>query len=77
MEKKGELLNQLAIISDQLEKANLQAISQTVIFELNEKDFISTFDYIQRKYGRKIDKPGNTFSISIGVVEFVFNTNNV
>jgi hypothetical protein len=76
MEKKGELLNQLAIISDLLEKANIQTITQTVIFELSENDFMATFNYLQNKYGRNIEKPDNTFSIRIGVVEFVFNTNN-
>ena len=76
MEKKGELLNQLAIISDLLEKANINSITQTIMFELDEKEFINVFEYIQKKYGRKIDKPNNTFSIRIGQVEFVFNTNS-
>ena len=39
MEKKGELLNQLALISDLLEKANVDAKSKTVIIELDEKNF--------------------------------------
>ena len=39
MEKKGELLNQLAIISDLLEKANINSITQTIMFELDENDF--------------------------------------
>ena len=76
MEKKGELLNQLAIISDLLENANINSITQTIMFELDEKEFINVFEYIQKKYGRKIDKPNNTFSIRIGQVEFVFNTNS-
>lgn len=76
MEKKGELLNQLALISDLLEKANVDAKSKTVIIELDEKNFIDTFSSIQQKYGRSIDKPQNTFSIRIGDVDIVFNTNN-
>ena len=46
------------------------------MFELDEKEFINVFEYIQKKYGKKIDKPNNTFSIRIGQVEFVFNTNS-
>ena len=75
MEKKGDLLNQLAIISDLIEKANIEAKSQTVILELNEDTFIKTFNQIQEKYGRKIEKPGTTFSIKIGSVDIIFNTN--
>jgi len=77
MEKKGELLNQLAIISDLFEKANIETKSQTVILELDEKAFIETFNKIQEKYGRKMEKPDNTFTIRIGELDIVFNTNNV
>lgn len=77
MEKKGELLNQLAIISDLLEKANINSEAKTVIIELNETEFISTFQSIQKKYGRFMDKPENKFSIRIGEVDFIFNMNNV
>jgi hypothetical protein len=76
MEKKGELLNQLAIITDLIEKANINSKSQTLILELDEETFISTFNKIQERYGRKMDKPTGTFSIKIGQVEIVFNTNN-
>jgi hypothetical protein len=72
MEKKGELLNQLAIISDLLEKVNIDSQNKTVIIELNETEFISTFQLIQKKYGRMMDKPENKFSIKIGEVDFVF-----
>jgi hypothetical protein len=77
MEKKGELLNQLAIISDLLEKANVNSESKTVIIELNEIEFTNTFQLIQKKYGRTMDKPDNKFSIRIGDVDFIFNMNNV
>lgn len=76
MEKKGEILNQLAIISDLIEKANINTKSQTVILELDEENFISTFNKIQEKYGRKMDKPGSTFTIKIGTVDIIFNTSN-
>ena len=77
MEKKGELLNQLAIISDLLEKLNSEIETRTIILELPEEEFIKTFDSIQKKYGRKIDKPENTFTINIGSVDIIFNTSNV
>ena len=57
MEKKGELLNQLAIISDLLEKINTETISRTVVLELNKEEFQKSFELIQKKYGRKMDKP--------------------
>jgi len=76
MEKKGELLNQLAIISDLFEKTNIETKSQTVILELDEKVFIETFNKIQVKYGRKMGKPDSTFSIRIGELDIIFNTNS-
>ena len=76
MEKKGELLNQLAIISDLFEKTNIETKSQTVILELDEKSFIETFNKIQEKYGRKMEKPDNTFTIRIGELDIIFNTNS-
>jgi hypothetical protein len=75
-EKKGDLLNQLAIISDLLEKVNAEIESRTIIVELNESEFWKTFENIQKKYGRKMDKPKNTFSITIGFVDIVFNKSN-
>ncbi len=77
MEKKGDLLNQLAIISDLLEKLNAETETRTIILELSEQDFMKTFETIQKKYGRKMDKPQNTFTINIGTVDIIFNTSNV
>lgn len=77
MEKKGELLNQLAIISDLLEKLNAETETRTIIIELSEEEFIKTFNTIQKKYGRKLDKPQNTFTINMGTVDIIFNTSNV
>ena len=39
MEKKGELLNQLAIISDLLEKINTQTESTTIVLEMSNENF--------------------------------------
>jgi phosphoribosylaminoimidazole (AIR) synthetase len=77
MEKKGELLNQLAIISDLLEKINTQTESITVVLEMPNENFEKSFETIQKKYGRKIDKPESTFTINIGMVDIVFNKSNV
>jgi hypothetical protein len=77
MEKKGDLLNQLAIISDLLEKLNANTESKTIVLNLKEEEFLNAFNVIQKKYGRRIEKPETTFSISIGEVDIVFNMNNV
>ncbi len=77
MEKKGDLLNQLAIVSDLLEKLNIESESTTIVIGLNEKEFLKTFDVIQKRYNRKMEKPENTFKISIGVIDVIFNMNSV
>ena len=77
MEKKGDLLNQLAIISDLLEKLNTNTESKTIVLNLKEEEFLRAFNVIQKKYGRNIEKPETTFTISIGEVDIVFNMNNV
>jgi hypothetical protein len=77
MEKKGELLNQLAIISDLLEKINTQTESTTIVLEMSNENFENSFNIIQKKYGRRMDKPESTFTINIGMVDIVFNKSNV
>jgi hypothetical protein len=77
MEKKGELLNQLAIISDLLEKVNLETKSVTLVIETNEKDFNVAIENVEKKYGKKIEKVDDTFTITIGFVDIIFNKSNV
>ena len=77
MEKKGELLNQLAIVSDLLEKLNTNIESKTIVLNLKEEEFLKSFNNIQKKYGRLIEKPEETFTIKIGEVDIIFNMNNV
>ncbi len=77
MEKKGELLNQLAIVSDLLEKLNTNTESTTIVLNLKEVEFLRALDLIQKKYGRIIEKPEETFTIKIGEVDIVFNMSNV
>jgi hypothetical protein len=76
MEKKGELLNQLAIISDLIENLNTEAESKILTLELNSEAFLDAFELIQKKYGRKMDKPKDSFTITIGMVDIIFNKSN-
>jgi CRP-like cAMP-binding protein len=77
MERKGDILNQLAIISDLLEKINAETKSTTIVLELSNQEFLKAFDTIQKKYGMKMEKPKDSFNITIGVVDIIFNTSNV
>jgi hypothetical protein len=76
MEKKGDLLNQLALISDLIENLNTETDSKILTLELKDEAFLNAFELIQKKYGRKMDKPKDTFSISIGMVDIIFNKSN-
>jgi hypothetical protein len=77
MEKKGDLLNQLAIITDLLEKINLDSKAISISIDLESTIFDSTFDIIQKKHGKRIDEVNNTFTITIGFIDIVFNRNSV
>jgi hypothetical protein len=77
MEKKGELLNQLAVVSDTVEKINADIKSRTLIFEVSQVEFDKIFEMVEKKYGKKSYKPKNSFSITIGVMDIIFNTNSV
>ena len=77
MEKKGDLLNQLAIISDLIENLSTESKNNILTLDLEEKAFIEAFESIQKKYGRKSEKPKDTFTITIGFVDIIFNKSNV
>ena len=77
MERKGDLLNQLVIISDLIEKVTVKTESSTLVLELSSDEFNYSFDHIQKKYGKKMDKPDDSFSITIGFVDIVFNKSSV
>jgi hypothetical protein len=76
MEKKGNFFNQIAIISDLLEKINLESESRTVIFELKEDEFNRIFNLNVEKTKQKISPVTNKFSIKIGDVDVVFSKSN-
>ena len=48
MEKKGEILNQLALISDLIEKVNADIKSNTIIFEVSKVEFERIFELMQK-----------------------------
>lgn len=77
MEKKGDILNQLAIIGDLLENVNINVKSKTIIFELSKVEFDKILGILQKKYGKRVIAPDGKFNIIIGEVEIIFNTNNV
>jgi hypothetical protein len=77
MEKKGDLLNQLAIVSDLLEKMNIESKSRTIIVEVSENEFDRVFNLVEQKYAKKLEKPKSSFNITIGTVDILFNTSSV
>jgi CRP-like cAMP-binding protein len=72
MEKKGEILNQLAIISDLLENANLETKEKTVLFVLDKKEFDKMYGVIVKMTKVKSNTIDTTFSVKIGEIDFVF-----
>ena len=76
MEKKGDLLNQLAIISDLIENLNTDSETKILSLELNDKAFLDAFEMIQKKYGKKSEKPKDSFTITIGSVDIIFSKSN-
>jgi len=77
MEKKGDVLNQLAIIADLIEKINFNSKNNNLIFTLEDKDFDEVYQYFEKKYSNRTEKVKNTFTITIETVSIVFNRNNV
>lgn len=77
IENNGDVLNQLALISDLVEKLNLNSTTKTLIFTLEKNEFLSMFFLVENKYGKKMPAPTNTFEMKIGQVNVIFNKNNV
>lgn len=77
MEKKGDLFNQLAIISDLLEKANIDSTSQTILLELPEAEFYRIYRMVKSKVKQTTGEPEDTFNVRIGYVNIIFNKSNV
>lgn len=77
MTKKGDLLNQLAIISDLMEKLNADIKSNTIVFEVSKTEFEKIFHYLEKKNNTQNEIPKDKFTITIGNVDIVFSTSNV
>lgn len=77
MERRGDLFNQLAIISNLLEKINLQTESQTIILELPEQEFYRVYKMVESRVKYTQGVVGNSFNVKIGVINIIFNMSNV
>lgn len=77
MDKKGDILNQLAIISDLIEKVNFESKNSVLLIDLEEKEFVRVFDYIRKKYGKQNNIPDEKFSITIDSLDIIFNKSSV
>ncbi len=67
MEKKGEILTQMALISDLFERANMVSKNTSVIIMVTEDEFDRLFNLIIKAEDR--------FSVKIGMVEYIFTLN--
>lgn len=76
-QKKGEILNQLAIISDLLEKVNIEVKNTSVLLEVSEDEFERVRQYISVKQKVDLESDETVFSIVIGDIDFVFSKNSV
>lgn len=80
MEKKGDMLNQLAIIADLMEKLNIDYNDSTIIFNVNEKEFENIYNYTSRKNNDifiPLKSDINDFILNIGDISIIFNKNSV
>lgn len=77
MSKNVDFITDLAIICDLIEKLNFVQEKTKLVFELKQSEFERVFDFVQKKYGRRISKPENSFIITIGFVDVEFNTSSV
>jgi hypothetical protein len=72
MEKKGEIFNQLAIISDLLENINLESESKSVIIVLGSDEFEKLFKKTIKKSKMTSTMDETAFTLKIGDIDFVF-----
>ena len=77
MEKKGNLLTQLGIIVDLIERLNLESIDQTLTFKLSPIEFERVFNIIQTRYEKKLTMPEtDEFVIKIEGITVIFSKSN-
>ena len=75
--KRGDLLNQLAIIADLTEKINLEVKNPTLLFELDVEEYNRVKSYLKTKYNDKIDDESDVFSVGIVECIYVLSKSNV
>jgi len=75
MSKRPNLLNNLAIISDIIEKLDFKSNTSTVVIEVSKMEFEDVYFTINKNTNELPDI--DTFKITIGGVNFIFSTNNV
>lgn len=68
----GDIMNQLAIISDLLEKMNLDTKTIQVNIDLEKKHFDNFHDKVKTKRGLSFI-PKKRFTMEISDVKFTFN----
>lgn len=76
-EKKGELLNQLAIICDLIEKANIKLSDNGksgLVFSLPEDEFSRIVKYFDEKSDHKqaLQDKGTLFYVYMGDIQIMF-----
>jgi len=77
MEKRGNVLNQLAIISDLLENLNMVSTNTSIVFNMERTEFNRMYNIVYLRAKEKSTPPKNSFQAKIGNVTIIFNTNNV
>jgi hypothetical protein len=75
--KKGDLLNQMAIISDLIENMNLKSEKETtVLINLEKDEFERIFKLVNVKTKTNLNPKENKFTVGIGEVVYIFNIDN-
>lgn len=77
MENKNNILNQLAVITDLMDKSEIKSLNSKVSFNLDKEDFDKIFVSLHDNNYRRMETPKESFIVRIGTVDFVFNMNNV
>ena len=75
MEKKGEILTQLALISDLFERANMNSDKVIITLMVQEHEFRRLFKLFSDKAHSKLEIINDTFTVKIGVVDYIFTLN--
>jgi len=71
------ILNQLAIISDLIEKMDLKYVTNKVSLTLHEDEYNKIKKTISKKTNVTMNSVDKTFLVKIGDVNFEFNMNSV